>query len=61
MKAYLKCELARMAGVSTRTLCRWLRRHNQTLLRMGVSPHAKLLPPIAVKWVCEQYGIDVEE
>lgn len=59
MKSYLKSELAYMAGVSEPTFRRWLRRHDETLLRMGVSKTTKLLPPIAVEWICREYGIDI--
>lgn len=61
MKSKLKVELARAAGVSPRTFCRWLSRHKEELERMGVSPKAHIVPPIAVKYICEEYGIDPEE
>lgn len=57
MQSMLKCELARVAGVSKRTFCRWLSAHSEELTRLGVSPRAKLLPPRAVDYICHAYGI----
>lgn len=55
----LKSELAERAGVSLSTLGRWLKRHTEELEQMGVTPRSKVLPPIAVRYVCERYGIDI--
>lgn len=54
-----KSELAYHAGVSARTFSRWLKRHTTVLNDMGVSPKAHIVPPVAVKYICEEYGIDV--
>lgn len=54
-----KSELARMAGVSDRTFSRYLSTRRQVLLEMGVSPHTHLLPPHAVKYISDDYGIDL--
>ena len=59
MKSMLKSELAERAGVSLSTFGRWLKRHTEELERMGVTPRTKVLPPIAVRSVCERYGIDI--
>ena len=56
-----KHELARLAGVSDRTFCRYLSTRRHILDAMGVSPYARLLPPQAVKYVCEDYCIDLPE
>ena len=61
MKSYFKYELARAAGVSNRTFGRWLRSQNEALAQWGVTPQQKLLPPVAVLWICRQYGIDEGE
>ena len=61
MKSYYKSELAMMAGVSVPTFQRWMRRHVEKLESMGVSHKAKLLPPKAVKFVCEEFGITIDE
>lgn len=58
MRAMTKKELAAAAGVSTRTLQRWLALHKEELAILGVKPTAHLLPPVAVRFVTEQYGID---
>lgn len=54
-----KSELARMAGVSDRTFSRYLFNRRQILIEMGVSPHTHLLPPNAVKYISDDYGIDL--
>lgn len=59
MKSMTKSELAAAAGVSLKTLQRWMARHSEELALLGVRPNDRLLPPVAVRFVCEQYGIDV--
>ena len=59
MKAMSKSQLAAAAGVSMRTFQRWLVRHSEELALLGVKPRDKLLPPGAVKFVVEQYCIDI--
>ena len=56
-----KKELARLAGVSSRTFCRYLASRRHILDAMGVLPNARLLPPKAVKYICEDYCIDLPE
>lgn len=60
MKSMLKSELADLAGVSPSTFGRWLKRHSDELESMGVSSKTKVCPPIAVRYICEQYGIDID-
>ena len=59
MIAMTKAQLAMAAGVSVKTLQRWLSRHSEELAMLGVRPRDKLLPPVAVKYVAEQFGIDL--
>ena len=59
MTAMTKAQLAMAAGVSVKTLQRWLSRHREDLKKLGVRPRDKLLPPVAVRYVAEQYGIDL--
>ena len=59
MIAMTKAQLAAAAGVSVKPLQRWLSRHSDELAMLGVRPRDKLLPPVAVKYVAEQYGIDL--
>jgi len=59
MKSYYKYELARLAGVSTKTFSRWLRKHEEHLTAMGVTSRTKLLPPKAVRYLSEEFCIDL--
>lgn len=61
MKAMYKCELADCAGVTTKTLRRWLKPYQQQLEAMGVKPKDQILNPSAVKFICETFCIDVEQ
>ena len=54
-----KSELARLADVSPRTFCRYLASRRHILDAMGISPKAQKLPPQAVKYICEDYCIDL--
>ena len=56
-----KSELARLAGVSYRTFQRYIATRQHVLSAMGIPPCAKLLPPRAVRFVCEDYCIDLPE
>ena len=59
MKSMTKAQLADAAGVSMKTFQRWLSRHSDELAMLGVRPRDKVLPPVAVRYVAEQYGIDL--
>lgn len=54
-----KSELARLADVSPRTFSRYLASRRHILDAMGISPKAQKLPPQAVKYICEDYCIDL--
>ena len=54
-----KRQLAKLAGVSERTFTRYLRTRRHILEAMGVLSNARLLPPQAVKYICEDYCIDL--
>ena len=56
-----KKKLAELAGVSRYTFSRYLKSRRHILETMGVSLHARLLPPQAVKYICEDYCIDLPE
>ena len=56
-----KKKLAELAGVSERTFRRYLATRRHILDEMGISPKAQLLPPQAVKYICEDYCIDLPE
>ena len=51
MKSMSKAQLAEAAGVNMRTFLRWLSRHKDELVVLGVRPRDKLLPPVAVRAV----------
>lgn len=59
MKAMTKTQLADAAGVSHKTLQRWLALHHKQLALLGVTPKTRLLPPTAVKLIADHYGIDI--
>ena len=54
-----KKKLAELACVSERTFRRYLATRRHILDEMGISPKAQLLPPQAVKYICEDYCIDL--
>ena len=56
-----KRQLAKLAGVSERTFSRYLSSRRHIFEEMGINLHARLLPPQAVKYVCEDYCIDLPE
>ena len=51
MKAMLKSELARSAGISTKTLSRWCKPFEKELTAMGWTPQTKLLKPAIVEFL----------
>ena len=57
----MKYELAEAAGVSMRTFSRWLSRNADVLAEHGVYKSSRLISPKGVMFICEEYGIDVEE
>ena len=54
-----KLQLALCAGVCPRVFAYYLESRREILEAMGVSVIAKKLPPEAVKYVCEDYCIDL--
>ncbi|MBR5395450.1 MAG: hypothetical protein IK144_10285 [Bacteroidaceae bacterium] len=61
MKTMYKSELARLAGVSANTFRRYLNTRRDVLSAMGVAPRAKTLNPRAVRYVVEDYCIELPE
>ena len=59
-KSMYKNEIARAAGVSLGTFRSWLRTDTEALRQMGVSPSTKILPPVAVRYLCEKYCIEID-
>ena len=54
-----KLQLVLCAGVCPRVFAYYLESRREILEAMGVSVIAKKLPPEAVKYVCEDYCIDL--
>ena len=54
-----KSTLAKLADVSPRTFARYLASRRHILDAMGISPKAQKLPPRAVRYICEDYCIDL--
>jgi len=52
--------VAEAAGVSLRTLTRYINRNLDTLIPLGYRPQDKLIHPKALKWICEEYCIEME-
>ena len=59
MKAMYKSELARLAGVSSRTFARYLATHREELAKLGVTPYTRKLRGSAVQFIVEDYCIDL--
>ena len=51
-------ELAQLAGVSERTLRRWLHANHNQLIAAGYQASQRKLPPRVVKYLMEFYGIE---
>lgn len=46
------------AGITTRTLARWLSIHHDEISKMGVTKFQHLLPPKVAAYVCHELGLD---
>ena len=58
MKSMTRKELAQLAGVSERTLRRWLHSNHNQLIAAGYQASQRKLPPRVVKYLMEFYGIE---
>lgn len=61
MKRYYKSEIAQMAGVSLRTLQRWMVAHREELVKRGFGVHDKFVSPRALKYIVEEYCVSLDE
>ena len=59
MQAMFKSELAKLAGVSYSTFYRFLKTRRAVLESMGVTLYTKKFSPHVVKYLSEEYCIDV--
>ena len=62
MRKISKSELAKAAGVSRRTLYAWLQTPymKQRLAAFNLRKRQHILPPEAVKIICEHYVIEID-
>lgn len=58
IKAMGRAQLAQLAGVSERTLRRWLHISHDDLKAVGYRPSQRLLPPRVVRYMMDFYGIE---
>ena len=61
MKSRMKYEIAMASGMSASSMTRWFHTHREALASLGVKPSQKLLPPKAVKYVCDELGLHDED
>ena len=54
-----KQQLADRAGVSLKTLNRWLQPYSDRLTSMGYLPSMRVLPPRIVKFIADQFCIEL--
>lgn len=59
MKAMSKQQLADRAGVSLKTLNRWLQPYRDELAAMGYNPSMRVLHPRIVKFISETFCIEL--
>lgn len=57
-KAMYKYEIAQKAGVSVRTLNRWLNSNIEDLRKLDYDKRTHLLNPKIVKYICEKFVIE---
>ena len=55
-----KQQLAEAAGVSVKVLMNWCRPYREEFEKMGLKPKDRVLPPRIVKFIAEQFCIDVD-
>jgi hypothetical protein len=54
-----KQQLADKAGVSLNTFNKWCKPIEKELLRLGMIPGARMLPPVVVKFIADRFCIDL--
>ena len=59
MKAMSKQQLADRAGVSLKTLNRWLQPYRDIMVANGYDSSMRVLPPHLVKFIVDKFCIDV--
>jgi hypothetical protein len=59
MKAMTRQQIAFYAGVTVKTLSKWMKPHSKELKALGLQPGMIVLPPNIVKWITDKFCIDV--
>ena len=59
MKAMTRQQIACQAGVTVKTLSKWMKPFKQELEAIGLRPGMIVLPPNIVKWIAEKFCIDL--
>ena len=57
MKSMSKQQLASYAGVTVKTLMRWLKPYEKELEQMGMKRYAKVVPPNVVEFILKRFTI----
>ena len=57
MKSMSKQQLASYAGVTVKTLMRWLKPYEKELEQMGMKCNAKVVPPNVVEFILKRFTI----
>ena len=52
-------QIACQAGVTVKTLSKWMKPFKQELEAIGLRPGMIVLPPNIVKWIAEKFCIDL--
>ncbi len=60
LRAMTRQELAQLAGVSERTLRRWIQRSHNQLIAAGYQPSQRKLSPRVVRLLMDFYGIEMQ-
>ena len=58
LRAMTRQELAQLAGVSERTLRRWIQRSHPQLIASGYQPSQRKLTPRVARLLMDFYGIE---
>lgn len=61
MKPLYTYEVAALAGVSTRTLQRWMKHNKQRLAALGYRPTDKFITPRALEYIAQEYCIQLDD
>jgi hypothetical protein len=60
MKSMTRQQIAECAGVTPKTLKKWMQPYMAELTAMGMPTGKGLLPPNVIRWLADKYCIDVD-